>query len=536
MATQHAVVALVPHRKRRFGRGLQLGDAETPATLDGTQLVAVVPMGDEERLVPLSAGPRQARDPEYRDATFYRVATTGFPVTLQWTRLPCGSDRVPVDLDVMANLRVADATAFLESVARARCAAGVPFNTELIASWLADTMRPTLLNELGRYSLDALLQKNPLPDRWWRRALGERTKDCGLAIEGVGGVIWSSPDAEAARIADERRQYLASVENQQRVERESELARARIEARHQKEMKALELDAVRQQALEAQHRADLAAIEAEWERQRRAAEIEAQEHELRLAELRRDTEEAARVRERQERSQAASEERAKAFDRLATLPTDVWQELTDTNPATRHASAERLVTEHGVGATLLAWLGLGVSNQLLLEYMRDRAQADNRQVTVEKPDLQTRTIGTRIVQAVPINASLQMHVSSHRTGYLTLLNLGTSGHLVLHVPNAYVQPRQARIDAGRRYHVPGPEFLPEESLRNAGLGYIEAGPPGWEHMLAIVSDEPLIDEAQLLTASPTNPLVDINLERFFDTLSQRQPDSWSPGILSFLAG
>jgi hypothetical protein len=536
MATPFIVVASVPRRTRRLGRGVQLGDADTPAVLDGTQLLAVVPMGDQETVVPLDAGPRQASEPRFRAASFYRVATTGYPVTLQWTRLEAGSGHAHVDLAVAARLRVVDAAAFLQTVARARCGDGVPLSADLIASWLAETMRPRLLEELRRYSLDVLLQKNPLPDRWWQRALEERLSPHGLAVDGVGNVHWSSPDAEAARMAEERRRHLASVETLQQVEREAALARTRMEAAFERKLKELELDTVRQQELEVRQKKELAAVELEWERLRRAAEVEALEHERRLAELQRDTAEAARVRERQARAEAVSEARVNAFDRLATLPTEVWRDLTGADPATRHASAERLVTEHGIGASLLAWLGLSVSNQLLLEHVRDRALADGRQVAVEKPDLQTRTIGTRVVQAVPVNASLQLHVSSRRAGFLTLLNLGTSGHLVLHVPNAYIRPRQARVEAGRRYDVPGPELLPWDSLRSAGLDYLEMGPPGWEHMLAIVSDEPLIDEALLIAANPTDPLVEVDLDWLFDALGQREPDSWSPGVLSFLAG
>jgi len=286
MATPFIVVASVPRRTRRLGRGVQLGDADTPAVLDGTQLLAVVPMGDQETVVPLDAGPRQASEPRFRAASFYRVATTGYPVTLQWTRLEAGSGHAHVDLAVAARLRVVDAAAFLQTVARARCGDGVPLSADLIASWLAETMRPRLLEELRRYSLDVLLQKNPLPDRWWQRALEERLSPHGLAVDGVGNVHWSSPDAEAARMAEERRRHLASVETLQQVEREAALARTRMEAAFERKLKELELDTVRQQELEVRQKKELAAVELEWERLRRAAEVEALEHERRLAELR----------------------------------------------------------------------------------------------------------------------------------------------------------------------------------------------------------------------------------------------------------
>ncbi|GAH86074.1 unnamed protein product, partial [marine sediment metagenome] len=83
----------------------------------------------------------------------------------------------------------------------------------------------------------------------------------------------------------------------------------------------------------------------------------------------------------------------------------------------------------------------------------------------------------------------------------------TSGIIYLHIPNTYTGAREAVISAGRIYHIPGAELLPWESLRRCGLDYVEIGPPGWEHLAVIVSDEPLFEDQMIKKSIPKEPLI-----------------------------
>ena len=109
----------------------------------------------------------------------------------------------------------------------------------------------------------------------------------------------------------------------------------------------------------------------------------------------------------------------------------------------------------------------------------------------------------------------------------------------MQIPNAYVDLEASRVEAGRTYRVPGAELMPWERLRQDGLDYLEAGPPGWEHLVAIVSDTPFIDAGCLARARVEPPFAILSpaeISDFCDALSERSPKSWSAGVLSFLVG
>jgi len=70
-------------------------------------------------------------------------------------------------------------------------------------------------------------------------------------------------------------------------------------------------------------------------------------------------------------------------------------------------------------------------------------------------------------------------VEAERDCYLTLIDIGTSGNLTVLFPNAY--DRNNRIQAGRRYEIPGASY---------GFDIHVAGPPGIERVKAIATTQP----------------------------------------------
>jgi len=131
-----------------------------------------------------------------------------------------------------------------------------------------------------------------------------------------------------------------------------------------------------------------------------------------------------------------------------------------------------------------------------------------------------------------MHSSLQLSFETMRAGLVTLLNIGTSGAVYVHVPNAFVSARGARAKAGEVYEVPGPQFLPWDRIQS----YTEEGPGGWEHIALIVSDDPLIDHGVVLRSTPKGPLVKLS-ENEVDKLTQKLdaigPDRWAGALLSF---
>lgn len=495
--------------------------------------VASVPSGEDTEWLRWGAGDRAAWSKLRAGASLFRVVDGPFDIELRWSKLAVGRAG-SVDVVVRCRMRVADPVSFVREVATERCASDAPLDSGLLETWVRDRIgRRGVEAELDRYSVDAVLDRDPLPGPWWRGRLAETVEDVGLAVVDVADVAWSSPRVDAARMEEEERLRLTSIERRRALEREHEVARARAEAEHQAALKAIERDAVRQQELEVAHRVALVKAEAAWLREQRAVELEALEHEKRVAEMKRDVEQVARIDRRQSEVRAEQASAISAWQRLAELPPAVWSELTEQDPVRRHAAAERLVAEQGIGASLLAWLGVGVGNQLLLQHLRDRGHGDGA-VRLEKPDLLTRTIGTRKVEALPVNTSLLMRLTSGRPGFLTLINFGTSGELVLHTPSAFVAPERAWVEADRAYEVPGSHLLPWEALRSAGLDYVEVGPPGWEHMVAIVSARPLLGADGLAGVTLADPFAAVGAEALFDALTSLDVDDWTAGTLSFL--
>jgi len=96
---------------------------------------------------------------------------------------------------------------------------------------------------------------------------------------------------------------------------------------------------------------------------------------------------------------------------------------------------------------------------------------------------------------------------------------------------------EARIAPAQMYQIPGPELLPPDKLSAAGLEFLEVGPPGWEHMVIIVSDEPFLASDPLCRASPTAPLVALSrdeLTALWDDMATRKRETWTAAALPFL--
>jgi hypothetical protein len=217
----------------------------------------------------------------------------------------------------------------------------------------------------------------------------------------------------------------------------------------------------------------------------------------------------------------------------------------------------------GLSPVQLALLGRPVMPQMLLQFLRDKEQGGSGGVSLRKVELRTRGLGdvlaagvrTRSVSlspperrafeavtrdlgnqklaTLPLGASLQFEFTTSRPGYVTFVNIGTSGNVFLQVPNQFVPPRGARVEAGRAYRVPGPELLPLEEIG----GYHENGPAGWEHLAVIVSDQPLGLGAvaeRPLTSGLFPALKPAELASLSHELTALPPSAWSAGVLSFL--
>lgn len=423
-----------------------------------------------------------------------------------------------------------------------------PVSKTLLESWLAGTVQTQVKDAVAGSAIADLRDKDALPARWWEAQFNKWLSPAGLSFM-IASARWESADAaraeaerlrerEMERIAQERDRQLQAELREAKAKTDYETEKTRIETDRQ----LTESERTHQlQVLELRHRKELLTAEAEIENARRAAEQAALEHEVAVARLRKDLESASkaetRIAEAQEQHDTLSAALAKAtavLDQLGRIGEPLLSQLAGRDGEKANQAAERLVSpEFGISPAALAALGFGVANQALVQTLSGKQTADRQAVLLTKADLTTRDIGTAKVKALPIGRSLQFKIESKRAGLLTLLNLGTSGAVYLHVPNAMIGGQNIRIIESKAYFIPGHELFPWE------WDYREEGPAGWEHIVGIVSDEPVITADILARSTAESPIVRLTPEEvgtLFAKLEDLPSEKWSSGVLSFLVG
>ena len=480
------------------------------------------------------------------DAVLIRVHTAGLPLTLPFVAVTKDAAGHAADLCLTGQWCVADAGTFLRRFGADWLSAGARVPRQVVESWMVNHIRHVVLDEVGRFSYEDHCHRHALPLPWWQGHVNEWLADCGVTVQ-VAEVRWESLGARAAEADRRRQEDLARLEAERGRQREAERREAAAQAAYEDEKARLEADRQMSDA-ERRHRLQMLElgrvrkrIEAETaiEEARRAAERAARGHETVMADPGGRAESPSRLEEAERRHAQVCERLDKALEtlaNLAALPGQMIQNLGRPDGRAAFQSRERLVGELGFTPHEIAALGYSMTPQLIVQQFRDKGAADGQPIVIEKQEMRSRDIGTARIKALPVDTSLEFTFRTRRGGFVTMLNVGTSGAICLHVPNAYVAPGDARAEAGRGYSVPGPELLPHDCLLRYGLDYCEKGPPGWEHIAVIVSDQPLADAKVLDRGRDDAPLVELTPQEVLGLcrrLSEAKPESWSSAVLSF---
>lgn len=494
-----------------------------------------------------------------------RVNTATQPMRIIFPKVASDSKSCQWDLVISGSWGISDAGVFVRTFALDHLVSPeVPLSKEVVESWLLVRTKPLVLDHMraaviDNASFENLRQKDVLPPEWWENQLGRQVSNYGITIK-VRESNWESADAANAEAEQKRLEMLTSLEHEKQRQREAELREMALAAGYEKEKLRIESN-MQLSAQEKNHQLELVekrykkeTIEAETdiESAKRAAERVALEHDIAMARLKNDLESVQEARaqagESDRRHREIVEAMAKshaALEKLVSL--HMLGQLV--NPKMAHQALERLVSpEFGFQPDELAGLGYGTLPQILIHKIRHRAKDGD--ILIQKKELRTRSltctrveygktrdIGTVPVHGLPINSALRFEVATKRSGYVTILNLGTSGAVYLHVPNAYVGIEAAKAEAERTYEIPGTDLLPFSQLQQRNMDYIEIGPPGWEHLAVLISDEPFAELSTTYRATPLSPFVELSddeLERLYQSLSGANPMDWSAGILSFL--
>ena len=163
-----------------------------------------------------------------------------------------------------------------------------------------------------------------------------------------------------------------------------------------------------------------------------------------------------------------------------------------------------------------------------MQTWREKARRDGEPVRLAQQDLTTRDIGLRLLNVLKIGTTLNFTLSTNRPGYVTALNLGTSGKFWLLCPSSVCTER-AYVEPGRVYPFPGAELFPFQG------DLAEMGPPGKEHLAVLISKKPLINALGVSQSQLREPINEIHAEALTKlTLAlDATPGDWTAGVLSF---
>lgn len=470
------------------------------------------------------------------------------PLALSFTSVLKDEDGNKWDVLVNGACSICNMESFLNRYGIHAVTPEMPISRVVMEAWTFSVVQPRLGDALGDVTISDLRDKNVLPATWWEIQFNKWFSERGIAFKDLS-VEWKSADAARAEEERVRKLEMERIEQERNLQLEAELREAQVKACYEEEKARIERDKLlsdterthQLQVLELSHRKELLDAETGIENARRKAEQSALEHEVAIALLRHDLESArkaeTRMSEVQNERATFTEVMAKAtilLKQLGGISEPLLQQLAGKDSRQAYQAAERLSSpEFNISASTLATLGFGVEKQALVQRLANKQSCDAQAVQLLKLDFIPRDIGTAIIKALPIGRSLQFEFNSRRAGYATLLNLGTSGNVYLQVPNAMIGGQNVRVVSDKSYFVPGRDLFPWDG------DYREEGPGGWEHIVGIVSDEPVIPQDILFRSTPDSPIVRLTAEEvsmLFAQLEELSPTTWSAGVLSFLVG
>lgn len=342
-------------------------------------------------------------------------------------------------------------------------------------------------------------------------------------------------ELQAQSLADQRRQSLESDQARQSHEKErSQLELDRLNS--EREKLRMEIEAARIALVRSEHEAKAAADRAE------AARIDRLRAEEELRQCQKRGEVITQAEDSASKENQRLHEILKSLIPILGLAT--LSQLQSGIASTTYPIAATLGLL-GIQADDLDKLGITTPQKFIERYKGIGIII--RKSNLERKTVQTRDLGVRIKgatsHAVPpvlttetlrIGSPAGFSVHSTRPGYLTVINPGTTSKFWLLVPNPY--RRLVRIQGGHSYSLPGDEALPLRDLDAAGLEFAEGGPEGPEYLVAIVSDEPIVDPKILARADHGSPFVQLlpeDLVSIQKRLDELGPTRWTSGVAHF---
>ena len=133
-----------------------------------------------------------------------------------------------------------------------------------------------------------------------------------------------------------------------------------------------------------------------------------------------------------------------------------------------------------------------------------RAPRANRHKNQGRPPVRPQGPNDFSANVVRINSDMAFEITAPISGYLTFINLGTSGAYWLVLPNSENYPGKTYVREGETLKLP--DDITHESM-------YEDGPVGWEEQIAIITPNPLFNVEELVSEEGYEPYVKVSIDR-----------------------
>ena len=482
------------------------------------------------------------------------VSQEPFVLRLEFADLP-GRDQHRITVRCAVTARAAGPERFLDGYGPLRIAALGIVTPERLRSFVVERAVAAAAARIAEWTYYDLKTRSAITPGGWIALLTDALTDWGfpdqpvLRIDALDGLRYESTEAEAAaqRAEREAREQLRRAEAAEAKRREAEQAQL-AQQRRDIERKARE-EAEAEAEADALLAAMRAAEKAEVERQDAEADLE---HKVRLERLHRDfaRHQAERVAAETDRERAEAllaQQRAGGAEREAELvglqaaiaaSRETLRQITETQAELQRLfDFQRAIRDGGLPdarATALYRADLGpealhrlgsAPRHLLSALVHQRQAAAPEVLRLDRPRMTPRDLGIVRLNTVEIGSPFEMVIRTNRPGWLTLINLGSSGKNLLLAPNALSHLDGSRLAADAIEEMPGQRLLP-------GARLTEQGPPGAQEVLALLSPEPLFSEAEVdALASTGGILAEARLAALVEVLAASPTMVWHGAAL-----
>ncbi len=405
--------------------------------------------------------------------TVYKITQSLFYVNLHFEELTL-SDGNTLTINARAGVKISDPELFFRRHARR-----MTENMELTEDRLCDLWEAPFYNvlQVEAHKLNLENWKSGLTGATITTAL-QRYYFAPMALKYIDGTSLELVEAVEGNSPTEEKRLQEELEKQQKEFEEEQ--QQRINAQNKAEHEA-KLEAMREQ-------------------------IRLKELEIKNKEQERLNQEAAYQRRREEEKRKAEQERLRKQDelRIALANSNKWNEISNNEKA------------------------VAIEFSILM-----KNQAEVSGVTINNTAISARSLFYQGImgewRTLRKGESLGFSFTTPKPGYVTILNLGTSGKMTILVPNALTgsDANCVKVKPNVQYHFPK-SFMPDIDEDS----FEEISYSGLEGIYTIITPKPLLPCQQgELTSLSELPYSDV--EKLMEALKKAPPESWSVGCLEF---